>query len=559
MKVNLKIKKILVSAIFILFATVYSFSQDLPGNTPDIQTLPSGTLVIPMDNTLQQNSSGIFNLKAYGFIVELLNHSYKVKWIIKTGKAKDEADFSVFAEKLLPTYSAASLYNFKGGPFVIFPADSAGVSSYLENYNAGLAATEKVSMYRITTSVSGDVRYNLYKIPRIAILNDGSNTGIHTAYMTAAGIPAVNYTIRSAIGLTNDCITFASEPHISVNGPWVDSIRLYVQNGGNFLAQCHAIEIYEDATAGRFHATNGVNAVNRVASMANAVYSNPDMAFAQFEGPYNAYYKGSIRNWEKDPGGSFVNNHYSVIGNTAFPNMIGASVSKLKSGEGGLVFYLGNHEFDDLTKQEVVNGIRMYMNAMLMPSGFYCNYTIFALLPVKLEYFQAFKKPDRTVALEWLTSHEEKESWYIIERSIDGKNFTNIGTLDINGKKGVGQYEFIDENPNNGINYYRLRIENVNGKIFYSHTARVSMSSDLAKFTLYPNPATTFANIQTGLSTNENIQLKIADMAGRIVYHQKTTMQPQIKINTETLPAGMYWMMLIRESGEIIKNKLIVN
>ena len=48
------------------------------------------------------------------------------------------------------------------------------------------------------------------------------------------------------------CFTFASEPHFAVGGEpepadvLIESVRTYVEDGGNFLAECHAIESYEN-------------------------------------------------------------------------------------------------------------------------------------------------------------------------------------------------------------------------------------------------------------------------------------------------------------------------
>src|SRR5687767_4596144 len=79
-----------------VFTTVISFlgiiqlnAQDLPGPAANLTTLPTGSYIIPMDNTYQFNGSSLFNIKAYGLVVHLLNSGIRVQWAIKAGKAKE--------------------------------------------------------------------------------------------------------------------------------------------------------------------------------------------------------------------------------------------------------------------------------------------------------------------------------------------------------------------------------------------------------------------------------------------------------------------------------------
>src|SRR5207253_726279 len=106
-----------------------------------------------------------------------------------------------------------SNYDFKAGPFIIYPSDTALAHLVIDMYNGSMASNEKINVFRTTAATSVDVRYDLHGvIPKAAILNDGGNAPIHISYMTAAAIPSMNYvTLYSATGLTAGCYTFASE------------------------------------------------------------------------------------------------------------------------------------------------------------------------------------------------------------------------------------------------------------------------------------------------------------------------------------------------------------
>src|SRR5689334_21495726 len=105
-----------------------SLCQDLPLPPSNIKSMPKGSYIIPMDNTYQLNSSGLFNIKSYGLAVYLLNKKVKLKWVIKAGKLKDGIDFTVTSDQVMPSATATGLSrNFKAGPFVVFKNDTAGV------------------------------------------------------------------------------------------------------------------------------------------------------------------------------------------------------------------------------------------------------------------------------------------------------------------------------------------------------------------------------------------------------------------------------------------------
>src|SRR5687768_11064048 len=96
-------KTVLISFLLLANLAATAQNKDLPGPTPNLRTIAAGSYVIPMDNTLQRNSFSLFNVKAYGMVVFLLNNNVKVKWCIAAGKLKDSIDFKDKAEQILPT------------------------------------------------------------------------------------------------------------------------------------------------------------------------------------------------------------------------------------------------------------------------------------------------------------------------------------------------------------------------------------------------------------------------------------------------------------------------
>src|SRR3954447_2502026 len=105
----------------ILLALLWSGlnAQDLPPPATHNMNMPKNSYIIAADNTYQLNSSSLFNIKVYGLVVYLLDNGIKVKWVINSSKVKDGTDFSVAADRQLPSaaFPSAIAKNFKGGPF----------------------------------------------------------------------------------------------------------------------------------------------------------------------------------------------------------------------------------------------------------------------------------------------------------------------------------------------------------------------------------------------------------------------------------------------------------
>ncbi len=555
---------------FLMGAVTMAQNPDLPSPPSNTQTLPAGSLVIAMDNTYQ-SGPGYFNLKAYGLVVSLLNSGKKLKWVIQSGKSKDGADFTVTAQKLLPTYVDATSKSFKAGPFVIFPTDTIGVTALVNNFNAAFTggnANKKVMVYRPPADVTVDIRYDMLGVkPRAAILDDGGKASIHTTYMVNASIPTANYQVfTTAANLPANCFTFASEPHndpgnnaaqIALVSKLVDSIRKFVSvDGGNFLAECAAIITYENDADGRFQSTLGLDNPNSLTST-NFSYVNSDLPYAQYEGAFDPGAGGSTRSYTR-LGGAASNNFYPIIvGNTAaLDSVYGASVSKFMPGRGGLVFYLGNHDLNGTAVTDL-NGQRMYLNAFLTPA-IYPSCPDAGPTAVKLTSFTGTKIDNRQSQLLWSTSFEQDSKEFVIQRSADGVNFFEIGRVAAVGNStAVNNYSMFDPAPLPGRNFYRIAEVDIFDKIAFSNVIMLNFATTVPSIDLYPNPATQFVMIGFNNLPMKNT-LNVFDMAGRKMVSNYTVSGNTVKIDVTNYKAGTYIVKVVSPEGKILQNKFVV-
>lgn len=562
----------------VICVSVTAQNTDLPVPTAKLQTLTDGSYVIPMDNSLQTVGaigSGNFNLAAYGLVVYLLNNNIKVKWVIKSGKIKDGIDFTSTARQIKPAYVATnSSRNFIAGPFVILAADTTGVAALVDAFYtaSSLSGTSRPKVFQLSSSVANvDIRYDLTGfIPKAAILKDGTNQSIHVGYMTSSKIPAANYLVATGNDLLIKCFTFASEPHNDLTGATVNAtisaIKRFVGYGGNFLAQCAAVENYENNALGRFQTTTGITTLNAGVTT-NLVYPNADLSFSQFQGLYDASSAGgSVKNWSVNA--AFTNNgHNHATGTGGNANAIAASVSKMNNttSKGGLVFYIGIHNFSNSTA-EGINGIRMYMNAFLTPVSINNNcstgQTLTFPLPVKLTSFNANLGLDQSkVNLTWTTATEINASHFVVERSTDGNIFTEAGTVFAFGNSTESKnYQFSDKitSLKATVIYYRLCQVDNDGKVDYSAT-RVVLISKQTENTItlvtYPNPVSNEVRITIPANwQNKKVAYELLNTNGQTAKKIVTTGSSKTEtINVSSLNSGLYIVKVTCEGQSAIQ------
>jgi gliding motility-associated-like protein len=367
----------IIFSVLVLFLSLDALAQkDLPNPPSNFQLIKAGCFVVPMDTIYQAivpAGQAHFNLKAYGLVNQFLQNGIPVKWAIRSSKNRDDIDFTATAQRYSPGFVAASSMDFRGGPFIvpdtILPC---GLSTRQIISNFG----NNVAVYLLTNDVTVDIRYTLTHRPKIAVFNNGGNQLIHTKILDAASIP--NYDVMDAANISSliNCYTFVSEPHADTNQitwPVVTAVRNFVMNGGNFLAQCHAVNSYENKAF--FHTTSGISIVN---SVITHLYPNADLAYSQMHGPLQQNEGGSIHNWTLKPGSNWLSYAYRSVSHTGIDTVVAMGAHLIApSGIGGNVFYLGGHDYSsggkiknvaDLSTLARVNGLRLYLNGIFVPS-----------------------------------------------------------------------------------------------------------------------------------------------------------------------------------------------
>ena len=120
--------------------------------------------------------------------------------------------------------------------------------------------------------------------------------------------------------------------------------------------------------------------------------------------------------------------------------------------------------------------------------------------PVQLAYFKVVKDI-HFIELKWSTTLEYKNQYFIIEKSSNGTNFKELGTVESKkSNEKSSDYSFIDNDLSEGVIFYRLRQVSSDEKSTYIALEKVILNSANEDLTLYiedvgPQPFEKYFNI----------------------------------------------------------------
>lgn len=161
------------------------------------------------------------------------------------------------------------------------------------------------------------------------------------------------------------------------------------------------------------------------------------------------------------------------------------------------------------------------------------------VLPVTLMTFQG-NLNDNVVKLTWTTSREINSSHFIVQKSIDGSKYINLGTVN----SGASQYSFTDNTAMGKVNYYRLQQVDHDGNFVYSRVLLIRNDGANVVMKLSPNPVVTNLNVSFRLDQDESVKINVYDPMGRLT--KRYNVQGSKGLNAITLtdlqnlPAGNY-------------------
>jgi hypothetical protein len=184
-------------------------------------------------------------------------------------------------------------------------------------------------------------------------------------------------------------------------------------------------------------------------------------------------------------------------------------------------------------------------------------------LPVTLTDYKAAVSSDNSrVTVSWATAIEENSKYFILQRSGDGRQFTDLDTIPAAGGPSAGhQYAYVDRDPLYGDNFYRLTQVDIDGKTTFYDILKVTVSMQgQSLIRLNPNPAGNTVFLKLAYPEGGATQVNLADAQGRILktwqFRKEGAILDQY-LDISNIPPGNYFLhvqgITIRAVQQFIK------
>ncbi len=185
-------------------------------------------------------------------------------------------------------------------------------------------------------------------------------------------------------------------------------------------------------------------------------------------------------------------------------------------------------------------------------------------LPVKMTEFKAAPVDNKYIQLKWTTETEVNNSGFLVERSIDGEEYSNIGFVPGNGNSTeLHSYTFNDKNVESRKRYYyRLKQIDNDGTSEYSKVVSAQLGGDkqqrIGEF--IPNPTSNIANVDIYSAIDQKVTFEFKNTLGQLVKKGDVTLRRgngTYRLDVSDLSSGNY-LVVINTAEQIYTKKLVV-
>jgi hypothetical protein len=182
-------------------------------------------------------------------------------------------------------------------------------------------------------------------------------------------------------------------------------------------------------------------------------------------------------------------------------------------------------------------------------------------LPVKFVLFNV-KCSGGSVMLNWKTAFEQNSDHFEVQRSIDGLNWSSIGSIPAAGYSTVEKdYLFVDLNPVSTMAFYRIAEVDVSGRMQYTGIIRnnCAQPEDLQ---WWPNPVLTqlYVTIQAAQRSTAIINIYNAEGALAGTKQQLLlTGKNQFSVDMRHLASGTYFLTITHNEGKMQTIQVVKN
>ncbi len=173
-------------------------------------------------------------------------------------------------------------------------------------------------------------------------------------------------------------------------------------------------------------------------------------------------------------------------------------------------------------------------------TGVYSNrYSIafgISTMPVKKINISAKATQNEDVTIDWNVIEAVDVQSYSVEHATNGIDFSEISFMK---SSKANSYTITDANPVEGINYYRIKAIDISGKVSYSTSASIQMSSIGSTFKVFPNPVLgNVINLKFGKNNTGVFTISVVNKLGQAVLN--TTLNHSVGNSIESISINKY-------------------
>jgi hypothetical protein len=175
------------------------------------------------------------------------------------------------------------------------------------------------------------------------------------------------------------------------------------------------------------------------------------------------------------------------------------------------------------------------------------------ILPISLLDFTG-RLGSNGIVLDWSTSSEQKSRHFILEKSADGTNFSQLAIVAAAGNSNTKRsYNYVDKKVAE-YNYYRLKMVDLDGKFTYSNTVSIVNHDVLQSLQVVNNPFQTYIDVRFSRVPKQHIQAELLTVSGAKLFSKTYGAASQIRLNLASLnmSSGTYLLRVVADGKQYV-------
>lgn len=228
--------------------------------------------------------------------------------------------------------------------------------------------------------------------------------------------------------------------------------------------------------------------------------------------------------------------------------------AQFHNGTGWIIDQMGVDDLSGVVAGIPVSDGAFFSTFALVQNGF--------PLPITLLSFNAVwaNETQSQARVFWSTASEKNNDYFIVERTANGLDWTEIQKVDGAGNSvHVLNYQIFDNRPLNGVSYYRLKQVDFDGTVTYSNVVSLNKDQMNPSIAVYPNPATNDFNIYFSNFASDVVNVSIMDNSGRTVhqFNPNVLNNPEQQINARNFQSGLYHIQ-VSSADQVFTEKIVI-